>query len=116
MQDKAMDLLSNFVEDILEPVLIWKAGRSAESVRAMATQALCSIGCSCSDESREIFPKLAKHFVALVEDEVAVTRAYAIRCVLKAGAFSYEDYRQLVTGKGGIKTDQSFFLFKKAKT
>ncbi|XP_031627918.1 dynein assembly factor 5, axonemal [Contarinia nasturtii] len=97
MQGSAMNLLSIFIEDILEPVLIWKAGRNAESIRAMATQALCSIGCSCPDEAREIFPKLSKNLISLIEDELAVTRAYAIRCVLKAGPFLYEDYRHLVT-------------------
>lgn len=99
MQEKAIVLLNNFVENILEPILIWKAGRNAESIRAMATQVLCSIGCSCIVEAREIFPKLAKHFVSLVEDELAITRAYAIRCVLKSGLFAYADYRQLMIGK-----------------
>lgn len=99
MQDEALDLLAGFIKDILEPALVWKAGRNAESIRAMAIQALCSIECSCTSEAREIFPGLAKQFVALVEDELAVTRAYAIRCVLKSGPFSYEDYRQLTIGK-----------------
>lgn len=99
MQETTLDLLTNFIEEVLEPVLVWKAGRNAESIRAMATQTLCSIGCSCSVEARDIFTKLAKHFVSLVDDELAVTRAYAIRCILKAGAFTYEDYRQLIIGK-----------------
>lgn len=96
MKEKSMDLLDNFIKIILEPNLIWKAGRNAESVRAMATQILCSIGCSCSAEAREIFPRLAKSLVALSEDEIAVTRAYAIRCVMHSGPFSCEDYRQLI--------------------
>lgn len=95
MQDEAIDLLTRFIKDILEPVLVWKAGRNAESIRAMAIQTLCSIGYSCTTEAREIFPTLAKQFVSLVEDELAISRAYAIRCILKSGPFSYEDYRQL---------------------
>lgn len=98
MEEQAMDLLKDFIKTIIEPLLIWRAGRNAESTRAMATQALYSISCSCSIEVRQIFPQLAKHFIALVEDEVAVTRAYAIRCVLKSGPFVYEDYRQLTIG------------------
>lgn len=99
MQEKSLDLISNFIENILEPNLVWKAGRNAESIRAMAIQVLCSIGCSCIIEVRQIFPKLAKHFNSLVEDELAITRAYAIRCMMKSGPFAYEDYRQLVIGK-----------------
>lgn len=99
MQDDGLDLLTGFIKDILEPVLVWKAGRNAESIRAMATQALCSMGYSCTIEAYEIFPRLAKHFVSLVEDELAITRAYAIRCISKSGQFPFEDYRQLTIGK-----------------
>ncbi|XP_055298477.1 dynein axonemal assembly factor 5 [Sitodiplosis mosellana] len=95
MEEEALDLLTRFIKDILEPALVWKAGRNAESIRAMAIQALCSIGYSCTTEARGIFPSLAKHFISLVEDELAITRAYAIRCILKSGPFPYEDYRQL---------------------
>lgn len=98
MRKEAIDLLSGFIKEILEPILIWQAGRNSESIRAMATQALCSIGCTCLIESREIFPQLAKHFVALIDDELAITRAYALRCILKAGPFAYDDYRQLTIG------------------
>lgn len=96
MREKAMNLMDDFIKVILEPNLIWKAGRNAESIRAMATQVLCSIGCSCTVEAHGIFPRLAKSLVALVEDEIAVTRAYAIRCVMQSGPFSCEDHRQLI--------------------
>lgn len=99
MKGKSIDLLSDFIKDIIEPLLIWKAGRNAESIRAMATQALYSIGSTCTADAQQIFPQLAKHFISLVEDELAVTRAYAIRCVLSSGPFAYEDYRLLMIGK-----------------
>lgn len=98
MKENAMNLLSEFIKTTIEPLLIWKSGRNAESIRAMATQALYSMGCSCTYEARKIFPQLAKHFIALVEDEVAITRAYAIRCVLKSGPFDFQNYRQLSIG------------------
>lgn len=99
MEEEGLDLLASFIKDILEPALVWKAGRNAESIRAMAIQALYSIGYSCTSEAQEIFPTLAKHFISLIEDELAITRAYAIRCILKSGPFSYENYRQLTIGK-----------------
>lgn len=99
MEKNVMDLLTSFVKTTIAPLLIWKAGRNAESIRTMATQTLYSISCACTAEVYQIYPQLAKHFIALVEDEVAVTRAYALRCVLKSGPFCYEDYRQLTIGK-----------------
>lgn len=94
-----MGLLTNFIKTTIAPLMIWKAGRNAESIRTMATQTLYSISCACTAEVYEIYPQLAKHFIALVEDEVAITRAYALRCVLRSGPFRYEDYRQLTIGK-----------------
>lgn len=94
-----MEHLTSFMKGTIAPLLIWKAGRNAESIRTMATQTLYSIGCACTAEVYEIYPQLAKHFIALVEDEVAVTRAYALKCILKSGPFCYEDYRQLTIGK-----------------
>lgn len=98
MKETVLDLLTDFIKTIIEPLLIWKAGRNAESIRAMATQSLYSISCTCREEAYKLFPYLAKHFISLVEDEVAVTRAYAIRCVLNSGPFQYEDYRNLTIG------------------
>lgn len=97
--DVSMDLLSKFIDEIIEPCLIWKAGRNFEAIRAMATQALCSIGDACPVQASTLFPKLAKHFLTLMEDDLAITRAYAIRCLLRAGVFSCEDYRQLAFSK-----------------
>lgn len=99
MEKNAMELLTSFVKGTIAPLLIWKAGRNSESIRTMATQTLYSISCACPAEVYEIYPQLAKQFIALVEDEVAVTRAYTLKCVLKSGPFCYEDYRQLTIGK-----------------
>lgn len=99
MEKNAMDFLTSFVKTTIAPLLIWKAGRNAESIRTMAIQTLYSISCACTDQVFQIYPQLGKHFIALVEDEVAVTRAYTLKCVLKSGPFCYEDYRQLTIGK-----------------
>lgn len=98
MKEHMIDDLTSFIKTTIAPLLVWKAGRNAESIRTMATQALYSISCACAEAAYEIYPQLAKHFISLVEDDVAVTRAYALRCVLKCGPFCYEDYRQLTIG------------------
>lgn len=97
-QGETMNLLNEFVLEILQPCLIWKAGRDFAAIRAMTTQALLSIGDACPNEAYEIFPKLAKHFSSLSEDDLAITKAYAIRCILKSGPFSFENYNQLAKG------------------
>lgn len=98
MEKNVKEQLTSFVTETIAPLLVWKAGRNAESIRAIATQTLYSISCACPTEVFEIHPQLAKHFIALVEDEVAITRAYALKCVLKSGPFCYADYRQLTIG------------------
>lgn len=97
-QGESFNLLNAFVEEVLEPCLIWKAGRDFGAIRAMATQALLSIGDACPNEAYQIFPKLGKHLSSLSEDDLAITRSYAIRCILKSGPFSCEDYQQLTKG------------------
>lgn len=99
MNGKTEEVLSMIINEILEQRLIWKSGREAESIRAMTTQALYSIGDSCSTEAKVLFPHLAKHFITLIDDSLAITRAYAIRCILKSGPFQYEDYYHLMTGR-----------------
>lgn len=97
--ENTFTLLSTFILEIIEPCLVWSAGRSKEAIRAMATQALCSIGDACPQQAAAIFSKLSKHFLVLTEDGLAITRAYAIRCALKAGPLQYVDYRDLAFSK-----------------
>lgn len=98
VKGEAAKLLTELINDILVPCFIWRAGRSAEAIRAMATQTLYAIGDSCPTEAYEIFPKIGKHLSSLSEDDSPITRAYAIRCILKSGPFSFEDYHQLIKG------------------
>ncbi|XP_037050053.1 dynein assembly factor 5, axonemal [Bradysia coprophila] len=94
-QSESFELLRKFVTDIIEPTLIWKAGRNSESLRAMATTALYSmsegIGTKCP-----IFPELATSFVSLIEDHNVVTRAYAVRCMKNSTAFPMEQLKPIV--------------------
>lgn len=89
--------LQSFVDDIVSPNLVWRPGRHAESVRVVAMQVLCSIGDAADIESRNIFRKLAPQLASLAENDCALTRAYAIRCILKCDQLPYDDYKQLVS-------------------
>lgn len=91
-------LLNEFVDEIIVPNLVWQAGRHAESVRVALMQVLCSIGDSATAEAPLIFQQLATQLSSLAENECALTRAYAIRCILKCDDLPYNDYEHLVPG------------------
>lgn len=99
MRGNSVQILTDFTSIILEPLLIWKAGRNAESTRAIATQVLYSIADTCPTEAAEILPKLAKQLICLVEDDFAVTRSYAVRCAMNSGPLLFQDYRAMMIGK-----------------
>lgn len=90
--------LQGFVDEIIVPNLIWRPGRHAESVRVVAMQVLCSIGVVADTESRSIYQNLVPQLASLAENDYALTRAYAMRCILKCDQLPYEEYKQLVPG------------------
>lgn len=97
-QEQSYELLRKFVVDIIEPTLIWKAGRNSESLRAMATTCLYSMSEGISTKC-PIFPDLATSFVSLIEDHNVVTRAYAVRCMKNSTAFPMEQLKPIAYGK-----------------
>lgn len=97
-QDESFELLQKFIHDIIEPTLIWKAGRNSESLRAMATTALYSMSEGISGKC-PLFPDLATHFVSLIEDHNVLTRAYAIRCIKNSTPLRIEQLKPIVYGK-----------------
>lgn len=96
-QNESIELLRKFVTDIIQPALIWKAGRNSESLRAMATTALYSMSEGINTKC-PIFPDLASAFVSLIEDHNVVTRAYAVRCMKNSTAFPLEQLKPIVYG------------------
>lgn len=95
---ESQESLQGFVDEILLPNLVWRPGRHAESVRVVVMQVLCSIGDTADTESRKIFRKLVTHLASLAENDCALTRAYAMRCILKCDQLPYDDYKLLVPG------------------
>lgn len=97
-QDESDELLRKFVHDIIEPTLIWKAGRNSESLRAMATTALYSMSEGINGKC-SIFPDLATQFVSLIEDQNVITRAYAVRCMKNSVPLGIEQLKPIAFGK-----------------
>lgn len=90
--------LNGFVDEIIVPNLVWRPGRHAESVRVVAMQVLCSIGDVPNIDPRSLFQNLISQLSSLAENDCALTRAYAMRCILKCDELPYGDYKQLLPG------------------
>lgn len=110
---ESTEYLREFVRIIVEPPLNWRAGRSAESLRAMAAGVLCSMSQGAVAETTTIFPEIAAHFTQLIEDNSVVTRAYGLRCVLATGPLTIDKLRPLALGNDGHLTNNilSVILF-----
>lgn len=97
--EERTELLQSFMKDVLEPCLTWMAGRSAESVRTMATQAMCAMAQGAPEESKSILSGHAIILNALIDDNNAVTRTYALRSTMKSGPFTLKEYSELAMSK-----------------
>ncbi|XP_063708550.1 dynein axonemal assembly factor 5 [Culicoides brevitarsis] len=91
------EVLKTFIQDVIQPYLVWAAGRSAETVRTMATACLCA---TIQGADEEIAAKLIDHFsselVPLIEDNSIRTRAFALRILLSSGAMETEKLKPLM--------------------
>lgn len=97
--EERTDLLKLFVKEAIEPCLIWKAGRSAESVRTMATQVLNAMAQGAPEECASILPAYAVIMHSLIEDNNAITRTYALRSIMNSGPFTAKEYSDLAMCK-----------------
>lgn len=90
-------LLKEFLEEIVSPYLIWKAGTSAESVRTMATACLCAtIQGAALTVGQLLISDYAEQIVPLIEDNSVGTRAYSIRALLSSGPLELTKFKSLV--------------------
>lgn len=80
-REQSTQLLSNFINEIVEPHLAWKPGASGEAMRSMAMATLCSLAQGAKEEAREVLPSLAKYMPSLLEDHNVTTRHYAIKAM-----------------------------------
>lgn len=94
-----IDMLRSFIADIFQPCLLWKAGRTAESIRTMATQAMCSMAQGAPVECSQILPSYAITLNELIDDANAITRLYALRTIMNSGRFMAEEYIKLAMSK-----------------
>lgn len=96
--EESYEALKKFTDNVIVPCLIWKAGRSAESIRMMASATMCSMSQGAPKECYQLFPLLAEHFESILDDNAVATRAYAVRCLGKSGPISYFKIRNIIKG------------------
>jgi len=87
--------LKDFVSQIVEPYLTWKAGSNAEAMRSLAMATLCALAQGAKEEAVDVLPALAKHMPSLLEDRNVTTRHYAIKAVVYFRDMSVEDLKPL---------------------
>ncbi|XP_044252202.1 dynein axonemal assembly factor 5 [Drosophila takahashii] len=94
-RERSTQILSEFISQIVEPYLTWKAGSNAEAMRSLAMATLCALAQGAEDEAVEVLPSLAKHMPSLLEDRNVTTRHYAIKAVIYFRQMSVEDLKPL---------------------
>ncbi|XP_013110196.1 dynein axonemal assembly factor 5 [Stomoxys calcitrans] len=91
-------LLRGFIDAVVEPCIVWKAGANAEAMRSLATATLCSLSQGAAEEARYILPSLAKYIPSLLEDNSVSTRHYAVKCLNNFGAVNLEELKPIAYG------------------
>lgn len=94
-RESSTQMLSEFVSQIVEPYLTWKAGSNAEAMRSLAMATLCALAQGAESESVEVLPSLAKYMPSLLEDRNVTTRHYAIKAIVYFREMSVEDLKPL---------------------
>ncbi|KAL1373728.1 hypothetical protein pipiens_018488, partial [Culex pipiens pipiens] len=94
--EEQLQLVRAFIEELIAPYLVWAAGRSAESIRAMATACLCSMSQGVDRLTfTTVLPSQINALVGLIEDNGIPTRAYALRTLLAMGPLGVEHLKLL---------------------
>lgn len=79
--------------------MIWHAGRTAESVRTMATAALCSlIQGTSKHNAQKVVESLMVPLVSLIDDNSIATRSYALNILNHMGSLKYEQLKIVASG------------------
>ncbi|XP_059621493.1 dynein axonemal assembly factor 5 [Phlebotomus argentipes] len=91
-------LLRGFLDTNIVPGLVWKAGFSAESIRAMCVTVVAAAARGADEECFVIIPEIADHLIALLDDNLVVIRKYALAALMASGPLPYEPLRLMAFG------------------
>uniref|UniRef100_A0A182QZ15 TOG domain-containing protein n=1 Tax=Anopheles farauti TaxID=69004 RepID=A0A182QZ15_9DIPT len=89
-------MLKPFVDTLIAPYLIWAAGRSAESIRAMATACFASMAQGIKSEVYMLLlPNYINVLAGLIDDNCIATRAYTLKALQHLQALDFELLKQI---------------------
>uniref|UniRef100_A0A182VRF3 Dynein assembly factor 5, axonemal n=1 Tax=Anopheles minimus TaxID=112268 RepID=A0A182VRF3_9DIPT len=93
-KEEQITMLSTFTETLIAPHLVWSAGRSAESIRTMATACLASMAQGVhSDVYMSLLPNYLNVLSGLIDDNCISTRAYTLRALVLLQALDFESLK-----------------------
>uniref|UniRef100_A0A1B0DE37 Dynein axonemal assembly factor 5 TPR repeats domain-containing protein n=1 Tax=Phlebotomus papatasi TaxID=29031 RepID=A0A1B0DE37_PHLPP len=91
-------MLRAFLDTNIVPGLVWKAGFSAESIRAMCATVVAAAARGAPEESFIIVPDIVDHLIVLLDDNLVVIRKYAIASLMASGPLLYDQLRLMAFG------------------
>lgn len=95
--DDEFTYLKTFIQEVISPYLIWHAGRSAETVRTMATACLCAtIQGSSSSIAEQLITHFSTELIPLIEDNSVRTRTLSLRILLSSGPMEADKLKPIV--------------------
>ncbi|CAG9808706.1 unnamed protein product [Chironomus riparius] len=92
-------IMMSYINECIAPHLIWHAGRTAESVRTMATAVLSSLVQGTTKENfTKIVDALLVPLISLVDDNNIATRSYALKILMHVGPLKYDNLKNFGSG------------------
>ncbi|XP_035777077.1 dynein assembly factor 5, axonemal-like [Anopheles albimanus] len=92
--DVQLTLLKPFIEVLIAPYLVWAAGRSAESIRTMATACFASLAQGVNvDVYASLLPGYLNVLAGLIEDNNIATRVYTLKALLRLEPLDLESLK-----------------------
>uniref|UniRef100_A0A182MDU8 TOG domain-containing protein n=1 Tax=Anopheles culicifacies TaxID=139723 RepID=A0A182MDU8_9DIPT len=87
-------MLTSFTETLIAPHLVWSAGRSAESIRTMATACFASMAQGVDpDVYMSLLPNYLSVLSGLIDDNCISTRAYTLKSLVRLQALDFESLK-----------------------
>ncbi|XP_041766338.1 dynein assembly factor 5, axonemal [Anopheles merus] len=93
-EEDQIAMLKALTDAVIAPHLVWSAGRSAESVRAMATACFASMAQGVdTNVYMSLLPTYLNVLSGLIDDNCIATRAYSLKALVRLQALNFESLK-----------------------
>ncbi|XP_053661046.1 dynein axonemal assembly factor 5 [Anopheles marshallii] len=93
-KEEQISMLKTFTESLIAPHLVWSAGRSAESIRTMATACFASMAQGVQlDVYMSLLPNYLNVLAGLIDDNCISTRAYTLKALVRLQPLNFESLK-----------------------